>query len=150
MATRRNRKNGRFSKSSRRRTRKSKLSLTGTAQSLIIANAISKGAFRVPLTTFLGLNRNFPGGTNSSNEITLRELLDLAVGGDGNIYSGSFPEGFSQVMKSNLKANWVSMATAAVAVPVMFKVGTKLLRKPVIQPMNKLIKMSGLGSEVKV
>ena len=111
---------------------------------------MSKGAFRLPLTTFLGLNQKFPGGTNSSNEITLRELLDLAVGGDGNIYPASFPGGFTEVMKSNLKANWVQMTTAAIAVPIMFKIGTKLLRKPVVQPMNRLIKMSGLGSEVKV
>ena len=111
---------------------------------------MSKGAFQVPLTTFLGFNQNFPGGTNSSNEITLRELLDLAMGGTGSIHSGSFPDGFTGVMRSNLRKNWVSMATAAVAVPVMFKIGTKLLRKPVITPMNRLIKMSGLGTEVKV
>jgi len=125
--------------------------LTNTAQSLIIANAISKGAFEVPLTTFLGLQQNF-GGNNQNNswEITLRELLDLAIGGDGGIHAASYPDGLTGVMRRNLKKNWVSMATAAVAVPVMFKVGTKLLRKPVIQPMNKLIKMSGLGSEVKV
>lgn len=125
--------------------------MTGTAQSLIIANAISKGAFRVPLTTFLGLSQNFGANNqNNSHEITLRELADLAMGGSGGIHAGSFPDGLTGVMRSNLKANWISMATAAVAVPVMFKIGTKLLRKPVIQPMNKLIKMSGLGTEVKV
>ena len=117
---------------------------------MIIANAISKGAFEVPLTTFLGLSNRFPGGNNNSHELTLRELLDVAMGGSGNIASASYPDGLTGVMRRNLKANWVSMATAAVAVPIMFKVGTKLLKKPVIQPMNKLIKMTGLGSEVKV
>ncbi len=117
---------------------------------MIIANALTQGAFRVPLTVFLGLNNNFPGGTNSSNEVTLKELLDLAIGGNGNIHAGSFPDGFRGVMKSNLKANWVQMAMTAVAVPVAFRVGTKLLRKPIITPMNRMIKMAGLGSEVKV
>ena len=111
---------------------------------------MSRGAFRLPLTTFLGLNQNFPGGTNSSNEVTLRELLDLAVGGDGNIHPGSFPDGFVGVMKSNLKANWVNMAISAVTIPIAFKIGSKLLRKPVITPMNRMIKMAGLGTEVKV
>jgi len=117
---------------------------------LIIANALSQGAFRVPLTTFLGLNNTFPGGTNSSNEVTLKELLDLAIGGTGNIHPTSFPDGFRGVMKSNLKANWLQMAMTAVAVPIAFRVGTKLLRKPIINPMNKMIKMAGLSSEVKV
>ena len=117
---------------------------------MIIANAISKGAFEVPLTTFLGLSQNFPGGQNNSHELTLKELLDVAMGGTGSIHSGSFPDGLTGVMRRNLKNNWVSMATAAVAVPIVFKIGTKLLRKPVITPMNRLIKMSGLGTEVKV
>jgi len=111
---------------------------------------MSRGAFRVPLTTFLGLNSNFPGGTNSSNEITLRELLDLAVGGDGNIHPQSFPGGFMEVMKSNLKANGLQMAISAITIPIAFKIGTKVLRKPIITPMNRMIKMAGLGSEVKV
>lgn len=106
--------------------------------------------FEVPLTTFLGLNKNFPGGTNSSNEITLKELFDLAIGGSGTISPASFPGGFRQVMETNLKRNAVKMIGSAILIPIGFKVGSKLLRKPVIQPMNKLLKMSGLGNEVKV
>ena len=115
-----------------------------------MADAVSRGMFEVPLTTFLGLNSNFPGGTNSSNEITLKELLNLAMGGTGSIHPGSFPGGFRQVLETNFKRNAVKMIGSAIAIPIGFKVATKLLRKPVIQPMNKLIKMSGLGNEVKV
>jgi hypothetical protein len=106
--------------------------------------------FEVPLMTFLGLRNDFPGGTNSSNEVTLRELLDLAMGGTGAIHPQSFPGGFRQVLETNFKRNATKMITSAIAIPIGFKVATKLLRKPVIQPMNKLIKMSGLGNEVKV
>jgi len=146
----RRKRNGRFTKSNRRTRRKPKLSITNTAQSLIIANAISQGAFRVPLTTFLGLSNTFPGGTNNSHELTLRELIDVAMGGTGSIHAGSFPEGLPQVLKSNIKANAPQMLMAMVGVPIAFKVGSKLLRKPVITPMNRLLKMSGLGNEVKV
>jgi hypothetical protein len=106
--------------------------------------------FGLPLTTFLGFNTNFPGGTNSSDEVTLKELINLALGGNGGVYAPSFPGGMTQVLKSNLSKNWMSMATAAVAIPIGFKIGTKLLRKPVIQPANRLLKMAGLSSEVKV
>ena len=150
MAARRNRKNGRFTRQTTRRRRKQKLSLTGTAQSILIADAVSRGMFEVPLMTFLGLRNDFPGGQNNSHELTLRELLDVAVGGDGGIHSGSFPEGLPAVLKRNLSQNWMSMAAASIFIPIGFKIGTKLLRKPVIQPMNRLIKMSGLGTEVKV
>ena len=106
--------------------------------------------FEVPLTTFLGLSNNFPGGSNNSHEITLKELLNIAMGGDGAIFAGSFPDGLPGVLKRNLKQNATKMIASAILIPIGFKVGTKLLRKPVIQPMNKLIKMSGLGNEVKV
>ena len=115
-----------------------------------MADAVSRGAFEVPLTTFLGLNNNFPGGTNSSHEITLKELFDLAIGGTGNIHPASFPDGIMGVMKRNLKNNGLQMAASAIVIPIAFKVGTKLLRKPVITPMNRMLKMAGLGNEVKV
>ena len=149
MATRRKR-NGRYTKSKRRTRRKPKLSLTNTAQGLIIASALSRGAFKVPLSVFLGLSNTFPGGTNSSDEITLRELVNLALGGAGGIHPASFPDGFAQVMKNNIKKNWPMMVASSVLVPVGFRIGTKLLRKPIITPINKMLKMTGLGSEVKV
>ena len=149
MAARRKR-NGRYTKSTRRTRRKPKLSLTNTAQSVLIADAVSRGMFSVPLMTFLGLSQNFPGGQNNSHEITLRELANLAMGGIGGIHSGSFPGGLPEVLKRNLSQNWMSMAAASVFIPIGFKIGTKLLRKPVIQPANRLLKMAGLGTEVKV
>ena len=100
--------------------------------------------------TFLGLSDNFPGGQNNSHEITLKELVNLAMGGDGNIHAGSFPDGLPGVLKRNLKTNAPKMIASAIFIPIGFKVGSKLLRKPVIQPMNKLIKMTGFGNEVKV
>ena len=105
--------------------------------------------FEVPLLTFLGLSQNFPGGQNNSWELTLPELVNRAMGGSGGI-SSTYEGGLPGIMKRNLKQNGIKMAASAVLIPVGFKFATKLLRKPVITPMNKLLKMSGLGSEVKV
>jgi hypothetical protein len=124
--------------------------LTNTAQSVLIADAVSRGMFSVPLMTFLGLSQNFPGGTNNSWELTLPELTNALMGGSGNISSTGFPGGVPDVLKRNLKENGFKMAASAILIPVAFRVGTKLLRKPIIAPMNKMIKMAGLGSEVKV
>ena len=146
----RRRKNGRFTKSTRRTRRKPKLSLTNTAQSVLIADAVSRGMFSVPLMTFLGLSQNFPGGTNNSWELTLPELTNALMGGSGNISATGFPGGVPDVLKRNLKENGFKMMASAVLIPVAFRVGTKLLRKPIITPMNKMIKMAGLGTEVKV
>ena len=106
--------------------------------------------FSVPLMTFLGLSQNFPGGQNNSWELTLPELVNAAMGGSGNISATGFPGGVPEVLKRNLKENGLKMLGASIFIPIGFKLGTKLLRKPVITPMNKLLKMSGLGSEVKV
>lgn len=124
--------------------------MTGTAQSILIADAVSRGMFEVPLMTFLGIRNDFPGGQNNSHELTLKELLNVAVGGSGAIHPGSFPDGLPGVLKRNLSQNWMAMSAAAVFIPIGFKIGTKLLRKPVIQPANRLLKMAGLGTEVKV
>ena len=124
--------------------------MTGTAQSILIADAVTRGMFEVPLMTFLGIRNDFPGGQNNSHELTLKELLNVAVGGSGSIHSGSFPGGLPEVLKRNLSQNWMAMSAAAVFIPIGFKIGTKLLRKPVIQPANRLLKMAGLGTEVKV
>lgn len=97
--------------------------------------------------TFLGLSQDFNqygSSSNNSNEVTARELFDLVMGGNGGIFAASFPDGLSGVLKSNIKDNAFSMATAAVVTPIAFKVGKQLLAKPIIRPMNKVIKMAGL------
>ena len=122
--------------------------MTKIAEQYLIADAVSKGMFGVPLTTFVGLRNDFSGGYNSgnnSNEITARELLDLAMGGTGGISGQYWSGGLPQVLKSNLRANAPMMLASIVGIPLAFKIGTKLLRKPVIMPANRLIKASGLS-----
>ena len=117
------------------------------AQQYLIADAITKGMFRVNLPTFLGLRQDFEGGynaSNNSNEITARELLDLAFGGTGGISARSIPGGLPQALKGNLRANAFTMVASVVGIPIAFKVGMQLLRKPIITPTNRMLKSVGL------
>lgn len=97
--------------------------------------------------TFLGLGSDFNqygSSANNSNEVTAKELINLVMGGDGGIFAKSFPDGLTGVLKHNIKDNAFQMASAAVLTPIAFKVGKQLLQKPIIRPMNKVIKMAGL------
>lgn len=108
--------------------------------------------FNTNLLTFLGIRQDFGGqynAGNNSNEITARELLDLAMGGSGGITGTYWAGGLPQVLKMNLKANAPMMIASVVGIPLAFKVGTKLLRKPILTPANRMLKAAGL-SGVKV
>ena len=146
----RSRKNGRFTKTTRRRRSKPKTNLSNIAQSLIIGNAMVKGATNSDLITFF---TNQTGGGHSLN-LTARELVDYFLqGGSGGIYGptanhygiDATPQA---VMMRNIKQNWLPMAGAAIFVPVAFNVASKLLRKPVILPANRMLKSVGLDVNV--
>ena len=79
--------------------------------------------------------------------LTAPELLGLAGrGGIGGTYSSGYNLGM--VLEKNLKANWASIAFGVVMIPVIAKTATKLIRKPVILPANRMLKAAGL--EVKL
>ncbi|MDA8594614.1 hypothetical protein N9L85_04510 [Euryarchaeota archaeon] len=93
-------------------------------------------------------------GGGSSFNLTARELLNYAMGGSGGIYGPSAVKAGidatpQAVMLRNIKQNWPMMVGTAVLVPVAFNVATKLLRKPVILPANRMLKSVGL-TDVKV
>jgi hypothetical protein len=117
------------------------------AQQYLIADAVTRGMFGVNLPTFFGLRQDFGGGYNAgnnSNEITVKELIDMAMGGKGGITGTYWAGGLPQVLKSNLRANAPMMLASVVGIPIAFKVGTKLLRKPILTPANRLLKGAGL------
>ncbi len=136
----------------RSRSRKSAFNLTNAAQTLIVANGVSMAMFRTDLPTFLGLAQNFQGGYNAgnnSNELTAKELFSgltgmgsdgINHGKDGKQWAGGIP----QVLKSNLKAQIPLLLTVTVGVPIAFKFGKKLLAKPIINPLNRTLKMAGV------
>jgi len=84
---------------------------------------------------------------NNSWEITLPELGDILMGGSGNIASNFTVDGQTGLMaaiRKNVKENGWNAMTQIVAVPIAFKIGRKLLRKPLINPTNRVLKQVGL------
>lgn len=154
MATRRNRKNGRFSKTTRRRTRSKALNLTNTAEQLLIANAITHGLFDTNLKTFI-LPHSMTNSIQWDNswEITAQELLGAIMGGNFGIsdkYRFDGKAGLGAVIRRNIAMNGSSMLLQLITIPIAFKMGKKLLSKPIIRPANRMLKMAGIEGSVKV
>ena len=107
--------------------------------------------FGTNLPTFL-TGRNIGGGFGSNNannswEITLPELGNLIMGGSGGIagsYSYGGETGLMAAVRKNIKDNGWNAMTQIVAVPIAFRVGRKLLAKPLINPTNRVLKQVGL------
>ena len=60
----------------------------------------------------------------------------------------SYGDTLANTIKSNLEDNWVSMVAGVVLIPVVAKSVSKLIRKPVILPANRMLKSVGLDVKV--
>ena len=154
MAQRKNRKSGRYTKSTRRRRTKPKTNLVNLGVSLLVANAVSKNVAGVGAWDFFtagtSLNsRRESGYLNAGDQwnkmITLQEIMSGRQQGGGNSIDHSISEAFID----NIKANWLPLTVAVVGIPIAAKVATKLIRKPIILPANRMLKSVGI-TEVKL
>ena len=153
-------------KTTRRRTTKPMLNVLNTAQTLVVASAATKAFFGTDLLSFLldGWARpvtgntspgSYAGGTNNSWELSAAELVrGIIPGGQGFGQSGQGQwtdntMGVGRAIARNLRQNPQAIMTMVLA-PVAFKVGKKVLAKPLINPLNRGIKMLGAQSIVKV
>ena len=153
----RSRKSGKYTrKSVKRRSRKKTTNLATIAQQVLIANMLSESVMGVDIATFAGLRQDFAGGYsagNNSDELTAREIFNAITGmGSDGIFHGSdnsrWQGGVGQVLASNAKKNVGRILFATVVVPILFKSGSKLLAKPIRNPINKLLRQSNLGVKV--
>lgn len=140
----RRRKNGRFTKSTRRRRSKPKTNLTNLAVSGLVANSITQGMFNTNLIEFATgrVNGSYKPGADGSSVLTLPELLGAGPGGIGGNYGSGYS--LESVLKKNISQNWMNIAFGIVLIPVIAKTATKLIRKPVILPANRMLKSVGL------
>lgn len=149
----------------KRRTRKKTLSLTNTAQGLIVGNAMVKGITNANLYQFFSGKTDSVIGTAYNptvydSVITLPELFGV----DRYLQKGRTSSGQSyqltaqkvdpslqlDTMRENLMNNWFEMASTAIVVPIGFKIGKKVASKTgLTRGVNKIFKMAGLG-EVRV
>jgi len=146
------------------RRRKPRLSLTNTAQGLIVGNAFVKGATnanlfefftgRVSSSTYLqGVSAYNP--TTKDAVITLPELLGIdrkrtslttTSGGTYNQQALAVSPSLQlEQMRENVMANGLNMIGTAIVVPIAFKVGKQVATKAgVRRGVNKLFDVAGL------
>ena len=142
MARKRN--NGRFTKKRTTRRKKPKFDILGAAQTAVIANVITENAFGLDIYNFLTSNEVVGKSKSSAARITLKELMTRGM----KAHYGR-TENEWQLAWKNIQNNWMSLAVGMIGTPIAFKVAKKVLRKPIITPLNKAVKMAGLN-DVKV
>ena len=94
--------------------------------------------FDTNIKTFAGFGSK--GEWDSSWELTATELMGLVFGGSGGMYS---QYSLSKAVKRNLKVNGGMMLAQIIGIPIAFKYGRKLMRKP-ITAANRLLKPAGV------
>jgi hypothetical protein len=143
----------RKSKAKPRSRSKPKLNLIDTGVSLLIANSVSTNVTGLNLRDFLfagtGLSSTDERGFNSTNRnwnnnVTLMEIF----GGSQLMASQGRTETPGQQLAMNAKANAIPLMVAVIGIPIVAKVSKKFLRAPILTPVNKVLKMSGLGVTV--
>jgi len=141
-----------------RRKSVKKINLLGVAESVVIANVVTEGLFNcnaIQFVTGRGVTSKGAGywPTNADNIITLPELLgmdyDKLANSSGNtpLMTPFSSHGAMEKIKANARANLFPMMGGLIAVPLAFRVGTKLTSKP-RSTANKLLSYSGLGVKV--
>jgi len=131
----------------RRRTNKS-INLLGVAESVMLANVMTTGLFNTNIQQFITGNTGSAAfGFDGSETMSLPEILGVGskVAFGGNYGSG---KSFMGEVKKNLEANWMTMAVGLVAIPIGFKVVSKVTSRPRAQA-NRLLRNVGI-KEVKV
>ena len=121
------------------------MNLTNLGVSLLVANSVSRNVAGLGIWDFftsgttLNATRGMSGWESSGDPhhymVTLKEILQ------GKQTSG--PK-ISDAIMDNIKANWLPLTVAVVGIPIAANVATKLLRKPVILPANRMLKSIGL------
>jgi len=124
------------------------VNLTNLAVSALVANSVTNGLFQSNLMDFFTGNRDgvYRAGSDGSTRLTLPELIGWgSIKAGGNYSAGN---DLQSVLTANLKANWVQMAVGVIGIPIAANVAMKLIRKPVILPLNRVLKSTGLDVKV--
>ena len=135
----RSRKNGRFTKTTRRRRSKPKTNLGNIAVSALVANSITQGMFNTNLVQFMtGNTGDARFGSDGSSVLSLPELLGV---GDSVAFGGNYGTGRSlqTELVRNFKANWPAMTMGVIGIPIVANIAMKVIRKPIILPANRMI-----------
>lgn len=105
--------------------------------------------FQTNIVEFLTgrVNGKFRPGSDGSSVLTLPELIGIGPGGIGGNYGpGRGP--LSAEVSMNLKNGGGKMLAGIILIPIAANVLTKVLRKPVLLPANRMLKAVGLDVKV--
>ena len=137
-------------KQKKRRRGNSAISLSGLAEGVMIANVGTQAMFNSNAWDFLTagttLNPNTKWTGQGSQVISLKELIVWPSTATGGSFAGMTQ---GQVVMDNLKNNALQAVISATLIPVGFKLGRRLLRRPITMG-NRLLKQAGLRSMVKI
>jgi len=135
-------------KSTRRRRSKPKTNLTNLAVSALVANTITQGMFNSNIVDFVTGRKDgvYRAGSDGSLRLTLPELLGVGSVKLGGNYGSGYD--LQSVLMKNFKENWAMTLGGVVLIPVAARTITKLIRKPVILPANRMLKSVGLDVKV--
>lgn len=137
-------------KRSRRRNPNS-IKLLPLAEAYLQFSVLTDAAFKTNpwdfVTAGTAINPDTRWTGQGQNVVSLRELITWPTSATGGARAG---ETRLQVITNNLSGDaLVKAAISSVGIGVGFKFGKKLLRKPISQG-NRLLKMAGLESVVKI
>lgn len=147
-------------KAKKPRRRDKAISITGMAEAILLANVGTTAAFGLSAYDFIsdGWTTATQGKAYGAGQLSLHELiysnktttpkLTLAGTSYGGVGAASLMTN-TEVITSNLQANWMPALIQSVAIPIGFRIGKRVLRKP-ISMGNKALKAAGIRSMVKI
>ena len=112
---------------------------------MIIGNAVTEGLAGANLWDFMTgrSNGKYVAGADGSARLTLPGMIK------GETYHpNSTVQSIPDAIKYNFNKHWGMVVGTLLVAPVAAKTLKKVLRKPVLTPMNKVIKMTGLDVKV--
>ena len=125
------------------------MNLVNLGLSVFMANALTNGLVNANLMDFFTGNRDgkYRAGTDGIFRVTLPELIKGINVGKGS-WNKEHGNALGPIIARNFGENWGTMAFALFGVPIVVKAATKILRKPILTPLNRAIKQTGLDVKV--
>jgi butyrate kinase len=121
------------------------MNLVDLGLTVFMANALTNGLVNSNLMDFFTGNRDgvYRAGADGAYRVTLPEMIKGINTGSGS-WNKKHGDALGPIIARNFGENWGTMAFAIIGAPVIVKAATKILRKPILTPLNRAIKQTGL------
>jgi len=141
------------------RRRDKAISITGLAEAVMLANVGTQAAFNLSAYDWIadGWTAGTSGSATGLGQLSLHELVygnksktvSIGYAGGGSTTTSISGTSNMDVVVSNLQANWMPALIQSVAIQIGFRIGKRVLRKPITMG-NKALKAAGIRSMVKI